>query len=163
MVPKRCVKTWFNRKIFGDENPKQRNPLPNKRWNIALGMYLRRHITQAKRLIIMILLQRNGFIPFILFLSFNSRLLRRRAAIPLCTLERCMEHTACSTKIASDNACVVQWIERPSTEQRVRGSNPVEPQSDSKIEASVVCDRASSSVSRCRLVQLKRLRPADRT
>ena len=40
-------------------------------------------------------------------------------------------------------ACVAQWIERPSTEQRVRGSTLVESQYDSKIEASVVCDHAS--------------------
>ena len=58
---------------------------------------------------------------------------------------------------------MAQWIEHRSTEQGVRGSTPVEPQYDSKIEASVVCDRASPSVSRCRLVPLKTLRPLDRT
>ena len=58
---------------------------------------------------------------------------------------------------------MAHWIKRPSTEQRVRGSTPVEPHNDSKIEASVVCDRASPSVSRCRLVQLKTLHPSDGT
>ena len=60
-------------------------------------------------------------------------------------------------------ACVTQWIDHPSIEQKVRGSTPVKPQSDSKFEASVVCYRTSPSVSRCRLVQLKTLCPSDRT
>ena len=65
-------------------------------------------------------------------------------------------------------ARVAQWTERPSAEQRVCGSTLVhrfrrEPQSDTKIEAcSVVCDRASPSVSRGRLAQFMTPSPSDK-